>query len=262
MSENWDVREAGPADAGHRVMLIPGGMCTTVWYEDVMAEPALVSSGVGMTAVTVPGFGRTAVPEDVTIDNYARLMAGFATERGCDVLVGHSLGANIALEAAAAGLFDGPLVLLSPTFSRRDEATFMTVMDQVGHVPGLGALAWAALVKTMPMAMKRSLPPARAEALAADLGTTDPAAARRIVRGYYDYLERHGALVERLCGAGVPTWVVRGDHDEIGLQPAERAALEACPQVTVVTVPDAGHGVLVEQPAAVAEVILAAVARR
>ncbi|MFG3224174.1 alpha/beta fold hydrolase [Kitasatospora sp. NPDC048194] len=258
--DGWDVREAGPADAPHRVMMLPGGMCSAVWYEDVMAEPALASSGVGLTAVTQPGFGGTTPPEDLTMDNYARLIAGFAAERGCDVLVGHSLGANVVLETAAAGLFSGPLVLLSPTFSRRDEAKFLTVMDHLGQVPGLGALAWAGMMKSMPTAMKHSLPPARAEALSADVGTTDPAFARHVVRRYYEYLDRYGSLVDRLCATGLPTWVVRGDHDEIGLQPAEREALEACPQVTMVTVPDAGHLVLVEQPAAVAEVILSAVA--
>ncbi|MFF0416064.1 alpha/beta fold hydrolase [Kitasatospora sp. NPDC004745] len=260
MNGNWDVREAGPADARHRVVLIPGGMCSAVWYEDVLADPSLAAAGIRLTAVTQPGFGGTAAPADVSMDNYARLMAGFAAERGCDVLVGHSLGANVALEAAAAGLFAGPLVLLSPTFSRRDEARFLAVMDQVGHVPGLGAAAWAALVRTLPRTMRGSLPPDRADALTADLGLTEAGSARRIVRAYYEYLDRHGSLVDRLCGTGLPAWVVRGDHDEIGLQPAERAALEACPRVTTVTVPDAGHAVLVEQPAAVAEVVLAAVA--
>ncbi|MGW1749063.1 alpha/beta fold hydrolase [Streptomyces sp. NPDC002092] len=54
--------------------------------------------------------------------------------------------------------------------------------------------------------------------------------------------------------------MVRGDHDEIGLTDVERRGLEACPQVRTVTVPDAGHLVLVEQPARVADVILDAAA--
>ncbi|MFG2780516.1 alpha/beta fold hydrolase [Streptomyces prunicolor] len=260
MTETWDVRRAGPADAERRVLMIPGGMCTTEFYAEIMAEPALAE--LELTAVTMPGFGPTRAPADVTMDNYAQLLAGRAAEARSDVVVGHSLGANVAIEMAAAGLFTGPVVLLSPTFSRGDEATFLAVMDVLGRVPVLGGLVWSGMLKLLPKAMKkdmaRSLPPERAQALAEVLGSNDPATCRRIVRRYYEYLDRHRALVTRLCASGVPAWVVRGDHDEIGLTDAERDELAACPHIRMVTVPDAGHLLLVEQPAQVAEVVLAA----
>jgi pimeloyl-ACP methyl ester carboxylesterase len=258
MSERWDVRRAGPYDAAHRVLMIPGGLCTTEFYADVMAEPVVAK--LGLVAVTMPGFGDTEAPEDVSMENYARLLAEFAVESGCEVVVGHSLGANAAIEMAAAGLFKGPLVLLSPTFSRRDEATFLAVMNVVGRVPVLGGASWAGMLKLLPKAMKRELPAHRAEALAADMAANDPATCRRIVRRYYEYLDRYPSLVPRLCEAAVPVWVVRGDHDEIGLTDGERRGLEACPHVRMVTVPDAGHAVLVEQPARVAEVVVDSVA--
>ncbi|WP_457030017.1 alpha/beta fold hydrolase [Kitasatospora sp. P5_F3] len=254
----WDIRRAGPEGAGRRVLMLPGGMCTTEFYADVMAEPVLADAGLGMVAVTLPGFGRTPPPEDLTMENYARLMGEFAAEAGCDVLVGHSMGANVAIEMVAAGVFSGPVVLLSPTFSRRDEAKFLEVMDRVGRVPGLGPLAWAAMMKTLPRAMKRELPPERAEVLAADLGRNDPRFCRRSVRRYYEYLDRHGSLVARLCDSGAPAWVVRGDRDEVGLAAEELQGLRACSRVTMVTVPDAGHMALVEQPARIAEVIVEA----
>jgi len=258
MSERWDVRRAGPYEAAHRVLMIPGGLCTTEFYADVMAEPAVAE--LGLVAVTMPGFGDTEAPEDASMENYARLLAEFAVESGCEVVVGHSLGANVAIEMAAADLFKGPLVLLSPTFSRRDEATFLAVMNVLGRVPGLGGASWAGMLKLLPKAMKRELPAHRAEALAADMAGNDPATCRRIVRRYYEYLDRYPSLVPRLCEAAVPAWVVRGDHDEIGLTDGERRGLEACPHVRMVTVPDAGHAVLVEQPARVADVVVEAVA--
>ncbi|MFI7498625.1 alpha/beta fold hydrolase [Streptomyces sp. NPDC049687] len=257
MYERWEIRRAGPQDAPHRVLMIPGGLCTTEFYVDVMAEPAV--AGVGMVAVTMPGFGRTEAPEDVSMEHYARLMADFAAESGCDVVVGHSLGANVALEMAALGLFGGPLVLLSPTFSRGDESKALDVLNVVGRLPGLGIVVWAGMLGLLPRSMKRELPPRRAETLAAAMANNDPTACRRIVRDYYAYLDRYPLLVPRLCEAGVPAWVVRGDHDEIGLTDDERRGLEACPHVRMVTVPDAGHAVLVEQPAAVAEVVAEAV---
>ncbi|WP_416986415.1 alpha/beta fold hydrolase [Streptomyces sp. T028] len=257
MGERWEVRRAGPQDAPHRVLLVPGALCTTEFYVDVMAEPAV--AGLGMVAATLPGFGPTEAPEDVSMEQYARLMADFAAQSGCDVVVGHSLGANVALEMAAAGLFTGPLVLLSPTFSRGDEMKTFTVLNSVGRVPGLGTMVWAGMLGLLPRSMKRELPPQRAEALAAAMSGNDPAVCRRIVQRYYEYLDRHPSLVERLCGAGVPAWVVRGDHDEVGLTDEERGGLEACPRIRLVQVPDAGHAVLVEQPTAVAEVIAEAV---
>jgi pimeloyl-ACP methyl ester carboxylesterase len=260
MDESWDVATAGPAGAEHRVMMIPGGMCTAEFYADVMAAPALARSGLGMVAVTQPGMGDTPAPEDVSMENYARLMAGFAHDNRCDVVVGHSLGANVALEMAASGLFGGPMVLLSPSFCRKDEASFLAGLDRVGRVPGLGALAWKAAMKMMPKAVKRMMPANRADVLAPLLGRTDPEGARRVVRGYYEYLDRYDGLAERLVDSDVPAWVVRGDHDEIGLQPAERETLEKGAHITMVTIPDAGHMVLVEQPAAVANVIVKAAA--
>ncbi|WP_371674107.1 alpha/beta hydrolase [Streptomyces sp. NBC_00289] len=256
----WDVRKAGPDDAEHRLLMLPGGMCTTEFYADVMAEPALAEAGLGMVAATLPGFGGTPPPTDMTIENYARTMAEFAAETGCDVLVGHSLGANVALEMVAAGMFPGPVVLLSPTFSREDEAMFLGLMDRLGRVPGVGSLAWTVMMKALPRAMRSQLPPGRAEVLAADMGKNDPQLCRQIVRRYYEYLDRHGSLVARLCQSGAPAWVVRGDRDEIGLTQQEHQGLRACPRVTMVTVPDAGHAALVQQPQQIAEVITEAAA--
>src|SRR5258705_5776634 len=122
----WERRESGPGDAVQAALLLPGGMCTAAQYEELMAESAL--AGVRMVAVTVPGMGGTTAPEDLSIENLARLAAQCAADLGCDVVVGFSMGANIALEMAASGAFRGPLVLLAPSFSRADEAVFFRLL--------------------------------------------------------------------------------------------------------------------------------------
>ncbi|MFJ5546209.1 alpha/beta fold hydrolase [Streptomyces sp. NPDC093225] len=260
MNESPGARREG---AGHRALLLPGGLCTDEFYGDVLAQPAVAAAGLEMTAVTLPGFGRTVPPVDLSMENYARLMGDVAAAESCDVVVGHSMGANVAIEMAALGVFAGPLVLLSPTFSKADEAAFLGVLDRVGRVPALGPLAWTVMLGTMPRMMRKEMlkgnvPADRARVLADDLGNNDPAFCRRVVRHYYDYLDRHPALAPRLRDSGVRAWVVRGDHDEIGLTDEERRLLEAAPRITLVTVPDAGHMVLVEQPARVVEVIVEA----
>ncbi|MEV7414644.1 alpha/beta hydrolase [Streptomyces sp. NPDC089919] len=255
-----DVRRAGPPDAAHRALLLPGGLCSAEFYADVMARPEPAAAGLGTVAVTLPGFGRTTPPADLSMENYARLMGEVAAAERCDVLVGHSMGANAAIEMAALGVFTGPLVLLSPTFCRADEAAFLGVLDRVGRVPGLGPLAWAAMLRAVPRAtakelVKAGVPAGRAAVLAADLGNNDPGFCRRVVRHYYDYLDRHRSLVPRLRDTGARTWVVRGAHDEIGLTDEEHRALSAAPHITLATVPHAGHMLLVEQPAQVAALI-------
>ena len=34
----WEVVESGPSDAEHTVLLLPGGWCTALFYDELMAE--------------------------------------------------------------------------------------------------------------------------------------------------------------------------------------------------------------------------------
>jgi pimeloyl-ACP methyl ester carboxylesterase len=62
--------------------------------------------------------------------------------------------------------------------------------------------------------------------------------------------------VPRLCQSGVKSYVVFGDNDEIGLTDEERKGLEAGTNVRLVTVRDATHMLIIEQPTRIAELIL------
>ena len=35
---NWELQETGPAEAGHSVLLLPGGACSAAFYDELMAE--------------------------------------------------------------------------------------------------------------------------------------------------------------------------------------------------------------------------------
>ena len=85
----WDRRDSGPSDAEHTVLLLPGGMCTAMSYEELMAEPTLAE--VHLVAVTLPGHGGTPPPEDLRVENYARLTSELAAHLGCDAVVGFSM---------------------------------------------------------------------------------------------------------------------------------------------------------------------------
>jgi pimeloyl-ACP methyl ester carboxylesterase len=240
------------------VLLLPGAFCTAAFYDDLLAEPKLEQAPVRLVAATPPGFGGKSPPDglDLSIEGFADLAATLAADLDCDAVVGHSYFGNVAIEMAAAGRFRGPLVLLSPCFSSRDEERDVRLLDRVGRLPGIGRLAWAAIPWTLSLSMKGRFPPDRHNELVSEMKTSDMLVFRQLVRRYFEHMDRHGSLVQLLCDSGVKTWVVRGEHDEVGLTDDERRALEECPSVTMVTVPEAAHFVMTDQPARIAELIL------
>jgi pimeloyl-ACP methyl ester carboxylesterase len=142
--EGWELRESGPADADHAVLLLAGALVTASYYDDVLAEPRLKEASARFVAATLPGHGGTEPPDDLSMDNYARLAGKLAADFRCDAVVGHSLGANVAIEMLAAGHFSGSLVLLAPSFSREDESRFPRALDRISRV--LGHLPYAAML--------------------------------------------------------------------------------------------------------------------
>ena len=254
----WVISESGRENPDHRVLLLPGALATPAFYDDLLAEPAVRDASIRFVATTLPGFGGTPAPEDVTMDSYASTAAAIAAERRCDAVVGHSLGANVAIEMALRGEFSGPIVLISPSFSRTDESKFPRVLDRLAGV--FGHLPYALMLKIIGPAMKSSLPEHRRDALIGELKKNDPRFLRRQTHAYLTYLDGRGSLAPGLCDSGVPAWVVFGDHDDIGLTDDERGLLEKCSSVRLSTIADAGHFTLNEKPGRIAEILLDALA--
>jgi pimeloyl-ACP methyl ester carboxylesterase len=259
--DGWTFLEAGASDAPTTVLMLPGALCTGAFYADVLADPQLDGAGVRLVAATPPGFGANPMPEgfDMSVEGYAGLVEEAAESLGVAAIVGHSYFANVAIEVAARGRFTGPLVLLSPCFSKGDEEKDLQQIARIAGVPGLGALAFRLGTLTLSSSMKGRFPEDRHDELVAEMKKGSLRAALRLIRGYFDHFDRHGSLVARLADSGADAWVVRGDEDEIGLTEEEAAGLEAAPNVTVVTIPGARHFSMTDQPAAVTRVILEAV---
>ena len=258
MSFEWEIVESGPKSADHTVLLLPGGLNTSRSYAELMAQPAL--AGVRLIAVTLPGNGGTPPPEDFSIENYARLTAGVAADVGCDVVLGFSLGASVALEMVASGAFCGPVVLLGPSLSARDEPGFFRALVWLGGP--LGSLPSATMLKMMGMATKQArLSDDRRAELLADFRKNDPRIMRQGFRAYLRYLDRYDSPAARLCDAGVPAWVVHAEKGDGGLTPEERRTLEACSGTTVVTIPGTSFFMPNDEPERVAGLILEALGR-
>jgi pimeloyl-ACP methyl ester carboxylesterase len=255
MSVEWDLRETGPVDAEHTVLLLPGGMCSAGSYAEVMAEPALTSTR--LVAATLPGHAGAPPPDDYSVENYARLAGELAKSVGADAVVGFSMGGSVALEMVASGEFTGPTVLLGISLSAKDEPAFfrgiVRLTSVLGSLPAsLLAKGAASMVKRIPVSDER-----KAE-LRADFRKNVPQQVTPALREYARYLHRHERPAERLCQADVPTWIVHADKGDGGLTDEERRALEACPHAHLVTIPGTVFFLPNEVPDRVAAAILEA----
>jgi pimeloyl-ACP methyl ester carboxylesterase len=234
MQVDWELREQRPAGAQRTVLLLPGGMCSAGSYAEVMAEPELAN--VNLIAATFPGQAGTPPPDDSSVENYARLTTELAAEIGADVVVGFSMGAVVATEMVTSGGFAGPVVLLGVSLSTKDEPAFFRALVSSSRV--LGALPFAILAKGAASMVKR-IPASderRAE-LRADFAKNVPRDLRGGLQAYMGWLRRGEGRADRLCGAGVPLWLVHAEKGDGGLTDDERHALEACPHAQLVTIP-------------------------
>src|SRR5436309_11426688 len=237
MDPKWEIVESGPADAEQTVLLLPGGMCSARSYAEVMAQSTLAKTR--LLAVTMPGHAGAPPPKDFSTESYARITAELAKSAGADVVVGFSMGAMVAYEMVVSGAFAGPVVLLGASLSRADEPGFFRAMIRLGSI--LGTVPAAVLKKGIaPMVKRAPLPPERQAQLRADFARNNTRDMRRGLQAYLRWLRRDDDPARRFCEAGVPAWVVHAEKGDGALTQHERAILEACPHVRVVTLPGQG----------------------
>ena len=257
MREPWEILTAGPQDADRSVLLIPGGANAARSYDLVMAEPAL--SGVRLVATTMPGMAGAPLTAEVSVPAQARRAGELAKEHGCDVVVGFSHGATVALEMLLAGHFRGPVVLLGISLTTEDEAWFFRAVVRASQKVGRWPLAL--LWKVMPLAVRSTkIPEPHKRELIEDLKQNRPRDSLRLCGEYLDYIAGDD-YAARLVAAGSPVWVVHAEKGDGGLTEAERATLREAPNVTLVTLPGSVFLLPDEAPRQIAEVIASAVAR-
>lgn len=257
MGIGWQLFESGPPDAEHTVLLLPGGMCSARSYVELMQQPSL--SGLRLVAATMPGHAGAPSPDDYSHEAYGRTTADLVAETGAHVVVGFSMGANVALEMVEKQLFTGPTVLLGISLSLPDESALFISLVRLSRVLGRLPLA---LMKTAAGSMVKRIPvpPERRAELAADFRRTSTVDLRLGLREYLSWLESGEDHASLLCRSGVPTWVVHAEQGDGGLTGEERRTLEACPTVELVTVPGSVFFLPSEVPDQIASVISDAVA--
>lgn len=199
-----------------------------------------------MYALDLPGHGQAGGRPDSTISGYAESVLDWMRSEGIEpaVLVGHSMGAAIALVAAlrvpraVAGL-----VLLGASARLRvapeiladsaSPADFPRAVDTVTDW-GFSPSAPEALVK---LARQRTLE-AGHEAFHLDFQACD------------DFDVR-----QRLPEIKVPAIVIQGEDDRLTPLFLARELVEGLPDGALVSLADAGHMVMLEKPDQVAELL-------
>jgi pimeloyl-ACP methyl ester carboxylesterase len=254
---DWELRETGPVEARHGVLLLPGGACSAAFYNELTAEPALAS--LRLVAATLPGHAGTPAPTDLSTRNYGRLTAQLATVKHCDAVLGFSMGSTIALEMATTAGFTGPLILTGASFSRKAESTVLEVLDVVARLAG--ALPYA-FMRSMfgPMLKQSTIPAQRQAELLAEFKRNRPKTMRRLIRAYLRDLRGEELIGNRLRALDTPVWIVHSDKGDGRLTSQERRSLEECPNVTVVTIPGRSFFLPNEHSAQLAELIVDALA--
>jgi pimeloyl-ACP methyl ester carboxylesterase len=121
----------------------------------------------------------------------------------------------------------------------------------------------AILLRLLPlMARSAKTPGPHKRELIEDLKQNRARDAVRVSAGYLDYIAADRDYAARLAASGSPVWVVHAEKGDGGLTDAERATLEAAPQVTLVTVPGAVFLLPDEAPEQTAAVIATALSDR
>ena len=253
MREAWERLIVGPLDADRSVLLLPGGANAARSFDLVMAEPAL--SGVRLVATTLPGMAGAPVSAEVSIPAVARRAGELARENACDVVVGFSYGATIALDMVLSGHFQGPVVLLGLSLTTPDESTFFRYVVRVSQK--VGRWPMAILFRLMPlMARSAKTSERHKKDLIEDFKQNRAGDAVRVCGEYLDYIAADRNFAAELAASGSPVWVVHAEEKgDGGLTDAERATLEAAPNVTLVTIPGAVFLIPDVAPQRTAEVI-------
>jgi pimeloyl-ACP methyl ester carboxylesterase len=258
MREAWELLTAGPAEADRSVLLLPGGANAARSFELVMADPAL--AGVRLVATTLPGMAGAPTSDDVSIPALSHRASELAHEHGCDVVVGFSHGATVALEMVLSGRFHGPVVLLGISLTTEDEAAFFRGVVRASQK--VGRWPMATLLRLMPlMARTAKTTDLHKKDLVEDFKQNRARDALPACVEYLDYIADDRDFAAELVAAGSPAWVVHAEKGDGGLTDAERATLQVAPHVTLVTIPGSVFLLPDEAPQETAAAIASALAQ-
>ena len=227
------------------VVLVHGAaMDGTVWQYQA---DALARGGFSSLAVDLPGHGDSEGEPSVTIKGYAGWLLAYLSVLEEPVhLVGHSMGALVVLEAAAA----------RP--DRVRSITLLGVADRMPVHPDLlrGAAANdLTLFTTMGSWMHARQPVGTPEWQVSDTVAVIQRSRPGIAFADLTACNEYPGAAGTAAGVAVPMLLILGDQDVMTKPSVAEPIANAAPDATTVIVEGAGHMVMAERPDVVNEAL-------
>jgi pimeloyl-ACP methyl ester carboxylesterase len=256
----------GPADAETTVVISHGYRGEHHGLEPVIAQ----LPGIRFIGADLPGFGESTpmVGTPHSIDGYASWLIAFVDALGLTgtaVVLGHSFGTITSTAALAKGLATPALILINPISvsglnGPRPMATRATVWyyKVAGKLPvrvGLALLRSWFIVQFMSMALVKTKDKALRKWIHREHHTYFSNFANRdvVVEAFEASVSHH--VGDFAAAVTVPTLLVAAELDDITPVSAHEPVVEAIGDARLVVLPDVGHLIHYEKPAAAAEAI-------
>lgn len=260
-SNGWILVEKKPETVKHKVLLLPGLQGSDLVFKKLMNSPVLGDAGVHAIAGNPPGFKGLPVPKafDHAVMCFAILYEELAKELQVDMIVGHSFSANVLIELAARGMFNGKLMLVSPALRREAETKELLMLDSMSRKPVISGLMWWLTYQMMGPVFEPYFSDKTELAKAVKAGRMIPRSiGRKVLLGYFDHLDQYKDLKSRLMETDVPVWYLRGSKDDIKFTEDDKETLLRSRMINYVEIPDARHFAMIDKPDEVAAAIVKA----
>ncbi|GAA6734629.1 alpha/beta fold hydrolase [Thermus oshimai] len=135
--------------SGFPLVLVHGNFASKEWWRGLLEDPP---EGVRLLAPDLPGFGDSPAPPDFTpsIPAYAEALRGFLRAVGAEeaVLLGHSLGGAVAMEAAWEGTKGLVLLNSAPPSGLKTPEAYYPILESYRENREALAAALAAMAPT------------------------------------------------------------------------------------------------------------------
>jgi pimeloyl-ACP methyl ester carboxylesterase len=239
------------------IVLVHGfGASKEIWWSTLLALAPLGH----VFALDLPGHGGSPLHGDSRMPRIAARIADFCAARGLStiVLVGHSMGGNVALELT----LDRPalvqrLVLVDPA-AHADELPIYAHSTRVDNLN-----RWAALRASMALAQKVGVVGRLVPHLHRG-GFVLPALRRASFLSRHDVDALHQQLTSlfanpigvRMSAVQAPTLVISGEFDPLVPPALSRRVAETIPGARYAVVRRAGHNPMDERPRAFERILL------
>ena len=256
----------GPTD-GRVVALCSGFLCPDTWW--YYLAPALERAGHRVLLFHYRGIATSGLPADTgshsfTVDRYAADLRAIAEAEDLRdmVLVGHSMGVQVMLEAfrmlrtrsSAVVALTGPYASPIRTLYGRRELVYLYEVTRFAAgamFPPLLRVYWRAIWRYVPFLAigraVRAFGPRTSEAIVQSYvehaAAMDPKLVIRIAEGMHE----HDAM-DLLPEVDVPALVVIGGKDPFSPPDLGHDMVRKMPEAVLKTVPNGTHGTILEYP--------------